>query len=235
MSGFNKNYLSKECQTTSVDYREHFQELGDQIYSGKILTDVFCEDILQRVRYFDEQANVDCFNSANSMHQSALLSTEIGIDRLVRSFVDLFVRDIAPQILSERLRLPIDEIHSYIIRYGQSLGRELGFHVDDSFLTLNICLNEGFTGSELVFEGERCPTHVDYNSSENERVCINHKKGAMVVHPGKNRHFVNYISSGKRCSLIIWCQNKAERERWFDAQKSGECLEFCREFSPEKN
>ena len=231
MLDLNPNHLFKECRETRIDYREHFQDLGNGVYSGKIVTDDFCEDILERISHVDAQANAGRCVAANSMHWNALPAAQIGIEPLVGSLVELFDQDIAPNILPERLRLPIDDIHSYIVRYGHSSDRDLGFHIDDSFLTLNICLTEGFTGSELVFEGERCPAHVDTHSSAHERLCVEHQKGSMIVHPGKNRHFVNWITSGERCNLIIWCQNEAERERWFASQNSGECLEFCGELS----
>ena len=231
MLDLNSNYFSVGCKARPVDYKGYFQELGDGVYIGKIFTDEFCEDVLERISHVDAQANAARCIAANSMHWNALPAAQIGIEPLVGSLVELFDQDIAPNILPERLRLPIDDIHSYIVRYGHSSDRDLGFHIDDSFLTLNICLNEGFTGSELVFEGERCPTHVDTHSSAHERLCVEHQKGSMVVHPGKNRHFVNWISSGERCNLIIWCQNEAERDRWFDSQNSGECLEFCGESS----
>jgi len=161
------------------------------------------------------------------MHWNAIPSKQLGIEPLVQSFVELFYREISHHFLPERLRIPIDTVHSYIVQYSNSSDRDLGFHVDDSLLTLNICLNDGFTGSELVFEGERCPIHVDTSSSPGEQITIEHKKGSMVVHPGKNRHYVNNISRGERYNLIIWCQSEIERNRWFDALKTGECLKFC--------
>ena len=224
------NHFSVGYEAARVQYPGNFRKLGNGIYSGKILTDDICEDVLERVRYFDVHTNADRRVTANSMHQNAVLSSEIGIEPLVDALVEMFVEDISPKILPERYRLPIDTTHSYIVRYGASSDRDLGFHVDDSFLTLNICLNEGFTGSELVFEGERCPTHIDTDASEHERIRVDHKKGFMIVHSGKNRHFVDCISSGERSNLIIWCQSEAERERWFAAQNSGECLEFCGKF-----
>ena len=229
MVGLKTNHLSVERPSVSVDYRDYFQALGNDIFSCEILTDDFCEDVLERVRFFDSQRNAGAHVSANSMHRNAILTSEIGIEPLVGSLVDLIVRDMSPKILPDRLRLPIDNIHSYIVRYNNSSDQELEFHVDDSFLTLNICLNEGFVGSELIFEGERCPTHVDTVSKAQERLCLQHKKGAMVIHSGKNRHSVNCIASGERCNLIIWCQNDSERERWFEAWKSGECLTYCGE------
>lgn len=36
-----------------------------------------------------------------------------------------------------------------------------GFHVDDSEVTLNVCLGTKFSGGELFFRGVRCDKHVN--------------------------------------------------------------------------
>jgi hypothetical protein len=36
-----------------------------------------------------------------------------------------------------------------------------GFHVDDSEVTLNVCLGEQFYGGDLFFRGVRCDKHVN--------------------------------------------------------------------------
>lgn len=45
----------------------------------------------------------------------------------------------------------------------------LGFHVDDSEVTLNVCLGKHFTGGELFFRGVRCEKHV--NTETHPEVC----------------------------------------------------------------
>lgn len=37
----------------------------------------------------------------------------------------------------------------------------VGFHVDDSEVTLNVCLGKQFSGGELFFRGVRCDKHVN--------------------------------------------------------------------------
>lgn len=37
----------------------------------------------------------------------------------------------------------------------------VGFHVDDSEVTLNVCLGEQFYGGDLFFRGVRCDKHVN--------------------------------------------------------------------------
>lgn len=45
----------------------------------------------------------------------------------------------------------------------------IGFHVDDSEVTLNVCLGKQFYGGELFFRGVRCDKHV--NSETQPEVC----------------------------------------------------------------
>jgi len=223
----NQDHLQPPFSGSDIDYREHFTPHGHDIYSAQIFTDVFCEHILDRIRAFNEDAKTDIPDAVNSMHENAVLSKQLGITSLVNSFIAFFNDEIAPQILPERLKLSIDGVHSYVVRYGQLWDQDLGFHVDESFLTLNICLNDTFSGSELIFKGERCPRHIDTSSSPDEQFSIPHKKGRMIIHPGKNRHYVKPISSGERYNLIIWCHNEAERQHWFNSIKTRECLDFC--------
>lgn len=227
MATFDPTYLHPSYVAAGIDYRDLFNPLGNDVYSTHIFSDPFCEHLLERVTAFEDDAQTDRLEPANSMHGNAVLSEQLGIASLVNLFVEFFSQEIAPQILPERLNLPIDTVHSYVVRYGQVWDQDLGFHVDDSFLTLNIGLNDAFTGSELVLQGERCPNHIDTPSSKGEQLCIQHKTGSMIVHPGKNRHYVQPISSGQRYNLIIWCQSETERRHWFDALKSGVCMDAC--------
>ena len=80
---------------------------------------------------------------------------------------------------------------------------------------------------DIVFEGIRCPIHVDTLHKSNEKVSIRHKKGFMILHDGKNRHYVNSIEAGERYNLIIWCQSRDENLEWFNALQNYECMDFC--------
>lgn len=40
----------------------------------------------------------------------------------------------------------------------------IGFHMDDSEVTLNVCLGKQFTGGELFFRGVRCDKHMSSES-----------------------------------------------------------------------
>lgn len=46
-----------------------------------------------------------------------------------------------------------------------------GFHVDDSEVTLNVCLGKQFSGGELFFRGVRCEKHVNTESQPEVIIC----------------------------------------------------------------
>lgn len=64
----------------------------------------------------------------------------------------------------------------------------LGFHVDDSEVSLNVCLGKQFNGGELFFRGVRCDNHVNSVSSEKVLVkpTIKHSVPFMTVHVNPN-------------------------------------------------
>ncbi|KAM7261120.1 hypothetical protein ACFE04_026595 [Oxalis oulophora] len=50
----------------------------------------------------------------------------------------------------------LDAHHGYVVEYGIDRDTELGFHVDDSEVTLNVCIGREFSGGDLFFKGVRC-------------------------------------------------------------------------------
>jgi hypothetical protein len=53
--------------------------------------------------------------------------------------------------------LPRDTIFFHVL----TVNTLAGFHVDDSEVTLNVCLGKQFSGGELYFRGIRCENHVN--------------------------------------------------------------------------
>ncbi len=50
-----------------------------------------------------------------------------------------------------------------------------GFHVDDSEVTLNVCLGKQFEGGDLFFRGVRCDKHVNGESRPEVRLPVSHQ------------------------------------------------------------
>lgn len=226
MGNFYSKYLTSLKQEKSNTIGQSIVPLGKNIFYGEILDHDFCDNTVTLVK--KHISNNDKFSDlTNSMHSSAISTHELGIKEFVDKFVKPILEDVINSIFLNSTRLNFDSIHSYIVRYGDEYDKDLGFHVDDSLVTMNLCLNDGFSGSDLIFKGTRCPIHIDTENIDNEEICIKHKKGFMVLHGGKNRHYVTPIESGERYNLIIWCQNSDERAQWVEASNNNHCLNYC--------
>lgn len=228
MINFKDEYLAEEFMVSfNGSNTGHLTEIGKNIFYGRMLNNTFCNLMLEKIKLYELQEGQKLSQNANSMHSNAILLEELGLNVLVNEFYEKYLKKTIHSIFPARMNQEFDSIHSYVVRYGHAMDSNLDLHVDDSLVTMNLCLNEEFSGSDLIFNGIRCPVHIDTFCDDSEKVIVSHKKGFVVIHDGKNRHYVNSIQSGSRYGLIIWCQNSNERSDWFNSLKNYECTEFC--------
>ena len=161
------------------------------------------------------------------MHQMSIPTDKLNLKEEIDDLVNIYLNKISSSLFPNRYFFKFDSIHSYIVHYLESGDIDLDFHVDDSLITFNICLNDNFEDSNIIFEGPRCPKHLGSYSDTKEIFKIKHRKGYAIIHDGKNRHRVDKIISGERFNLIIWCQNNDEYKNWFNALNEFQCLDFC--------
>jgi len=230
MNGFNKKYLDKlflDEFEKGIDYP--LQKFSEQnVYIGKVVSDEFCNFIMSKVSEYENGNYKSDINHDNSMHKYTIPLGKLALQDFIEAFVNTYLLKIIQKFFPDRLDHGFDEIHGYIVRYSKYEDVNLERHVDDSFVTSNICLNENFLGSELVFNGVRCPIHLDSSFQINEELSITQKKATLILHDGKNRHYVNSIREGKRYSLIIWMQSNNERKKWLSSIKNKLCIDFCK-------
>ncbi len=86
--------------------------------------------------------------------------------------------------------------YAFVVDYAMSTQRSLDTHVDESDVTLNVCLGHKFTGGELVVFGK------------NKSLEIKQKVGQAIVHRGTLLHRAKPLKSGTRSNLILWCSAK---------------------------
>ena len=91
-------------------------------------------------------------------------------------------------------------------QYALGKDLELGFHVDSSDVTLNVCLGRQFEGGGLFFRGVRCAAHQQGPARPEEEVSYAHTPGIAILHRGKHRHGAHRITRGERHNLILWCR-----------------------------
>jgi hypothetical protein len=146
------------------------------------------------------------------MHRQGAVLGELGLGDLLRELRVELVEPLAGLHLAEHLEHGLDGEYGFLAEYGGAADDDLGFHVDDSAVTLNLCLSEDFSGSELYFHGVRCDEHLQVGPSPDESLEYVHEPGVAVLHAGRHRHGVHPILRGRRRNLILWCQSAAARE-----------------------
>lgn len=149
--------------------------------------------------------------AANSMHDHGVDLGALGLG----AAVTFLMGERLAGTLAEHFRAfggaDLDHHHSYLVQYGRGLDEDLGFHVDDSEVTMNLCLGDDFSGAELIMLGERCDAHRQTPVAPGETFEIQHEPGVLVIHSGCHRHRVDPIRRGVRRNLIGWLRSSRSR------------------------
>ena len=142
------------------------------------------------------------------------------LDNLMTRVVSPLSNLLFPEVGGDSL----DSQHGFIVNYGMAGDTDLGFHVDNSEVTLNLCIGGDFIGSEVYFQGRRCSEHRQTPHLDEEHVVITPEVGTAIIHAGAHRHGVYPIGRGSRRSLIMWCSSEKYR------QSEEVCQPWCGEF-----
>ncbi|MED6127681.1 2-oxoglutarate and iron-dependent oxygenase domain-containing protein icu11 [Stylosanthes scabra] len=148
----------------------------------------------------------------NTMNKFGAVLDDFGMESMLDKLMKDFIRPLSRVFFAEFGGCSLDTHHGFIVEYGIHRDRELGFHVDDSEVTLNICLGKEFSGGELFFRGARCDAHVNSDSQLEEIFDYSHVPGQAILHSGRHRHGAKATTSGKRMNLILWCRSSTFRE-----------------------
>nr|XP_051221203.1 2-oxoglutarate and iron-dependent oxygenase domain-containing protein ICU11-like [Lolium perenne] len=84
-------------------------------------------------------------------------------------------------------------------------------HVDDSHITLNVCLGKQFTQGQMFFLGSRCGYHVNSEPQLQEIFSYSHVVGQALLYHGRHRHKV-CPTSGFRANMIMQCKSSLFKE-----------------------
>jgi hypothetical protein len=74
----------------------------------------------------------------------------------------------------------------FIVDYEIGKDKKLDFHVDDSEVTINVCLGESFEGGSLYFGGIRCDAHQQSPIPPKDHVNVPHSVGTALLHAGES-------------------------------------------------
>ena len=205
------------------------------LFTLPVLTRGWCERLHAEVRAITTWTAAQGLSPTrpNSMNRYGLVLDELGYEpafaALVRDWLQPFGALLYPEVGGATL----DDHHAFVVQYDAREDGgdvELGFHVDQSDVTLNLCLGGAFEGGELYFRGRRCALHQGTPSSPAEDLEYEHLPGVGLLHAGKHRHGAHPITSGARCNLIVWCMSSSELER--QEAEGATCRPWCAVGSP---
>ena len=127
--------------------------------------------------------------------------------------IQTVITPLSKKLFSDMGEDSLDSHSAFTVAYGQHQDRKLGRHVDNSEITVNLCLEGDFKGGELEFQGVRCQKHIDTKTFwKTEHFKYIHKAGLAVIHVGNHYHAAFPIVNGSRSGLILHCRSTKFRE-----------------------
>ncbi|RDY02183.1 putative PKHD-type hydroxylase, partial [Mucuna pruriens] len=148
----------------------------------------------------------------NANNKNGAVLDDFGLDAMLDRFMSDFICPLSRVFYTELGGSSLDSHHGFVVEYGNNKDVELGFHVDDAEVSLNICLGKEFSGGQLFFRGARCDEHVNSETKPGEMFDYSHVPGHAILHSGRHRHGARPTTSGNRMNLILWCRSSAFRE-----------------------
>ncbi|KAD7478818.1 hypothetical protein R6Q59_005418 [Mikania micrantha] len=184
------------------------------IYTFNMLQPRFCEMLIAEVENFEKWILETKFRimRPNTMNKFGAVLDDFGMDAMLEKLTEDFVRHIAKIFFADVGGFSLDSHHGFVVEYGFNRDIELGFHVDDSEVTLNVCLGKQFSGGELYFRGVRCDQHMNTEALPEEIFDYSHVPGHAIIHRGRHRHGARATTAGQRINLLLWCRSSVFRE-----------------------
>ncbi|BBN15797.1 hypothetical protein MPTK1_7g00930 [Marchantia polymorpha subsp. ruderalis] len=227
---FDRTFLDAVKDGSEEALRKIITEHSPGVYTFNMLDATFCSMMLEEVEHFENwalEAKVKVMRP-NTMNNYGAVLDDIGMEGMLNELMINFINPMAAVLFANVGGSSLDTHHGFVVEYSMDRDLDLGFHVDDSEVTLNVCLGKDFDGGELFFRGVRCDKHVNGESRPEEVLEYSHVPGRAILHAGRHRHGAKAITAGQRTNLILWCRSSEFRElkkyqRDFSSW-CGECL-----------
>ncbi|XP_031101247.1 uncharacterized PKHD-type hydroxylase At1g22950 isoform X2 [Ipomoea triloba] len=200
---FLPSFIKAINENTEDSFRNIMSEPSPGVFTFEMLQPRFCEMLLAEVENFEKWVHETKFRimRPNTMNKFGAVLDDFGMETMLEKLMEDFIRPISK-----------------------------GFHVDDSEVTLNVCLGKQFSGGELFFRGIRCEKHVNTETQPEESFDYAHVPGRAVLHRGRHRHGARATTAGQRINLLLWCRSSVFRElRKYQKDFSSWCSECQRE------
>ncbi|GMI89848.1 CUPULIFORMIS2 [Hibiscus trionum] len=229
---FAPSFLKAINENREESFRRIMTEPSQGVFTFEMLQPHFCELLLSEVENFEKWVLETKFRimRPNTMNKFGAVLDDFGLETMLDKLMEDFIRPISKVFFSDVGGSTLDSHHGFVVEYGIDRDVELGFHVDDSEVTLNVCLGKQFTGGDLFFRGVRCDKHVNTETHKDEVLDYSHVPGRAVLHRGRHRHGARATTTGHRVNLLLWCRSSVFRElRKYQKDLSSWCGECQRE------
>ncbi|XP_031499566.1 2-oxoglutarate and iron-dependent oxygenase domain-containing protein CP2-like [Nymphaea colorata] len=211
---FVPSFINAINENNKQTLRSIIREPSPGIYTFSMLRPSFCEMLLAEVENFEKwvQETRCKIMRPNTMNKYGAVLDDFGMESMLNQLMHQFVSPMSKVFFPEVGGSSLDSHHGFIVEYGEDKDVSLGFHVDDSEVTLNICLGKQFSGGDLFFRGVRCDNHVNSDTHPEEIFDYSHVPGQAILHRGRHRHGARPTTSGNRINLLLWCRSSVFRE-----------------------
>eukprot|EP00301_Raphidiophrys_heterophryoidea_P007560 c12911_g1_i5.p1 GENE.c12911_g1_i5~~c12911_g1_i5.p1 ORF type:complete len:331 (-),score=68.29 c12911_g1_i5:70-1062(-) len=182
---------------------------ADGVVSLPLLSPSFCQRLVAEGQRFTDFAKTSSIELPFGVVPLNLMHMEW----LTTQLLNHVIGPLSSTLFAEELHDgTLDWAYGYVIGYvgasqqqtqaAQSqLRNRLVVHSDDSEVTLNVCLSDGFEGGELILQGHRGT--VDEGAAQ---ATYTPKLGRAVLHSGRYLHEVAPVRCGSRQALIVWAR-----------------------------
>ncbi|KAA8532628.1 hypothetical protein F0562_032556 [Nyssa sinensis] len=164
---FVPSFLKAINENSVEGFRNIMSEPSPGVLTFEMLRPRFCELLLSEVENFEKWVHETKFRimRPNTMNKYGAVLDDFGLETMLDKLMEDFIRPISRVFFPQVGGSTLDSHHGFVVEYGMDRDVDLGFHVDDSEVTLNVCLGKQFSGGELFFRGVRCDKHCKYRNS----------------------------------------------------------------------
>lgn len=210
--------LPSFLEAVQKNTRDGFKKIILESSSGIMAFDMFrpesCKMLIEELENFEKWAHEtgNRIMRPNILNGYGAILDDFGLKTMLGKLMEDFILPISTVFFPEVGGQMLDSHHGFIVEYRTDRTQHLDFHVDDSEVTLNVCLGEQFSGGDLFFRGVRCVKHVNVGSESEENFDYSQVPGRAIMYRGRHRHGALSTTSGRRVNLVLWCKSSIFRE-----------------------
>ncbi|TVU21507.1 hypothetical protein EJB05_31147, partial [Eragrostis curvula] len=146
---FVPSFLQAINSNNEDGFRSIMTEPAPGLYVFAMLQPAFCQMIWAEAVHFDHWARASGRNRrpATYMDHRSVALSDFGLETMLDNLMKDFISPVAAVLYPELAASPLDSHYSFVTQFAE--GEVEGFHVDDSEVTLNVCITREFTGGEM--------------------------------------------------------------------------------------